>query len=170
VFLDRDGVLNRCHIRDGRPYAPRSLAELEILPGVPEALQRLAAAGFCLIGATNQPDVSHGLIAQDVVEVMHRRLLATLPLDDILVCYSTDNADPRRKPNPGMVHEAAERFGIDLEHSFLIGDRWKDIEAGRRAGCRTIFIDYGYAEGLPDPPADFTTYSLAEAADWILRE
>ncbi len=168
VFLDRDGVLNRCVVRDGRPYPPAGLEELEILPGVDDALRRLASAGFLLVGVTNQPDVARGTLPREVVEAIHARLRELLPLDDLRVCYEADNAYPRRKPNPGMLLEAAAEWGIDPAASFMVGDRWSDVEAGHRAGCRTVFVDHGYAERRPDPPADFTTHNLAGGADWIL--
>ncbi len=152
VFLDRDGVLNRAVIREGRPYPPGSLEAFEILPGVPEAVCRLHDAGFLLIGATNQPDVARGTQRREVVEAMNARLLDEMPITAILVCYEDGDDCPRRKPNPGLLLEAAETFGIDLSASFMVGDRWRDVEAGRRAGCRTVFIDLGYTERRPTLP------------------
>lgn len=168
VFLDRDGVINRAVVRDGKPYPPRSVEELEVLPGVAEALERLQTAGFLLIGVTNQPDVVRGTQRREVVEAINDHLLATLPLAQMFVCYEDGTTCPRRKPNPGMLLEAAGQFTIDLAASFMVGDRWSDVEAGRRAGCRTVFLDYSYAERRPDPPADWTASSLPEAATWIL--
>jgi len=168
VFLDRDGVLNRAVIRRGRPYPPASLEAFEILPGVPEAVRRLHDAGFLLIGATNQPDVARGTQRREVVEAMNTRLLDEMPITAILVCYEDGDDCPRRKPNPGLLLEAAETYGIDLSASFMVGDRWRDVEAGRRAGCRTVFIDLGYTEHRPDPPADHTAADLTAAAVWIL--
>jgi D-glycero-D-manno-heptose 1,7-bisphosphate phosphatase len=170
VFLDRDGVLNRSVVRSGKPYPPRTLEELQILPGVAEALRRLRAAGFLLIVVTNQPDVARGTQRRAVVEAINAALCAALPLDGVLTCYDDGNT-PRRKPNPGMVLEGAERHGVALGASFLIGDRWKDVEAGRRAGCRTVLLDCGYAEaGPPGVVADFTTPDLGAAVDWILGQ
>jgi D-glycero-D-manno-heptose 1,7-bisphosphate phosphatase len=170
VFLDRDGVLNRSVVRGGKPYPPHTLAELEILPGVPEALRRLRAAGFLLIVVTNQPDVARGTQRREVVEAINAALSTALPLDDVLTCYD-DGDTPRRKPNPGMVLEGAQRHGVPLRASFLIGDRWKDVEAGRRAGCRTVRLDCDYAEANPPGvAADFTTRRLGEAVDWILAQ
>lgn len=168
VFLDRDGVLNRAVMRSGRPYPPASLAELEILPGVPQALGKLRERGLLLIGVTNQPDVARGTQTREVVEAINARLLAELPLDEIRVCYEDGDDAFCRKPNPGMLLEAAHRHAIDLPASYLVGDRWRDMEAGHRAGCRTVFIDRGYDERLPDPPAERTVRDLPEAADWIL--
>jgi len=161
-------VLNRAVIREGRPYPPASLEAFEILPGVPEAVCRLHDAGFLLIGATNQPDVTRGTQRREVVEAMNARLLDEMPITAILVCYEDGDDCPRRKPNPGLLLEAAETFGIDLSASFMVGDRWRDVEAGRRAGCRTVFIDLGYTERRPDPPADHTAVDLTAAAVWIL--
>jgi D-glycero-D-manno-heptose 1,7-bisphosphate phosphatase len=170
VFLDRDGVLNRAIVRDGRPYPPRALEAFEVLPGVAEAVRRLHAAGFLLIGATNQPDVARGTQCRAEVEAMNARLQAEMPLVDILVCYEDGDDCPRRKPNPGLLLEAAETYRIDLPASFMVGDRWRDVEAGRRAGCRTVFLDRGYAERRPDPPADHTAADLPAATDWILSQ
>jgi D-glycero-D-manno-heptose 1,7-bisphosphate phosphatase len=169
VFLDRDGVLNRACVRDGKPYPPASLEELEILPGVPEALAQLRQAGFLLIVVTNQPDVARGTQRRERVEAINEALQSALPIDEVVTSYE-DGESPRRKPNPGMLLEAAERHRIDLARSFMIGDRWKDVEAGRRAGCRTVFIDYGYRETSPVAPADFTTQQLAAAAAWVASE
>ncbi len=168
VFLDRDGVLNRARVVNGKPYPPRNIGEFEILPDVPKSLARFHAAGFLLIGATNQPDVARGTQSVQAVEEMNARLLAATPMKEIRVCYDDGDDSPRRKPNPGLLIEAAEVHGIDLAASFMIGDRWRDVEAGRRAGCRTVFIDKGYDECRPDPPADHTALDLAAAASWIL--
>jgi len=169
VFLDRDGVLIQVNVRDGKPHPVASLAEVEILPGVHEACTLLHEAGFLLIVVTNQPDVARGIQRREVVEAIHCMLRETLPLDDILVCYH-DDADHClcRKPEPGLLLQAAKDWNIDLSASYMVGDRWKDIEAGRRAGCITVFIDHAYEERRPDNP-DYRVGSLAEAAAWILR-
>jgi D-sedoheptulose 7-phosphate isomerase len=170
VFLDRDGVINRTFIRDGKPFPPSTLQELEILPGVPEALQELKQHGYKLLVVTNQPDVARGKQSRQTIEAMHQALSARLPLDDIFVCYHTDrdNCDCR-KPMPGMLLEAARKHNIDLASSFMVGDRWRDIEAGYNAGCKTILIDYGYSEKAPAHVPDLRVGSLREAADWIIR-
>jgi D-glycero-D-manno-heptose 1,7-bisphosphate phosphatase len=169
VFLDRDGVINRVVVREGKPFPPATLQELEILPGVPEALHQLKQHGYKLVVVTNQPDVRRGTQSQATVEAMHQALSARLPLDDILVCYHTDQDKcDCRKPLPGMLLEAARKHNIDMATSFMVGDRWRDIEAGYNAGCRTILIDYGYSERPPDHASDFRARSLHEAADWIL--
>ena len=168
VFLDRDGVLNEVVLREGKPCAPASVDEFTILPGVPEALQKLDEAGFLLIVATNQPDVVHGTVKREAVEAMHERLRALLPLDDIKVCYEIESAGSKcYKPKPGMLLEAARERAIDLSRSYMVGDRWRDVGCGRAAGCYTIFIDRGYHEVLQELP-DATCADLKEAAAIIL--
>ena len=163
VFLDRDGVINRAFIRNGLPYGPDVPEELEILPGVPEALTRLRDAGFYLVVVTNQPDVARGTRLREAVEDMNAGLLETLPLDDIRACYHDVTTAPAASRSRLSGRSAG---GPDLL-SFMVGDRWRDVDAGRNAGCRTIFVDAGYSERRPDSP-DATVSSLAEAADWIL--
>jgi len=172
VFLDRDGVLNRAVVRNGRPYPPATIAEFQIPPDVPSALEVLKAAGFLLIGVTNQPDVARGTQRREVVEAMNAALLAALPLHEMLVCYHDDRDGCEcRKPLPGLLLQAAARHAIALSSSFMIGDRWKDVETGRRAGCATVLIEYGYAETGPRRPGpDHIAHSLSEAAEWILSK
>lgn len=168
VFLDRDGVLNRPILRGGKSYPPGDLSQLEILPGVAEALDELRSAGFLLVVVTNQPDVARGAAQRQDVELINAELCERLPLDDVRVCYHDDRDSCHcRKPLPGMILEAARDLRIDLQKSYIVGDRWRDIEAGRRAGCRTVFIDSGYSENLKCTP-DFTAGSMAEAAMQIL--
>ncbi len=174
VFLDRDGTLNVQVIRDGKPYPPQSVAEFRLFPDVPEACARLAAAGFVLVVATNQPDVGRGTQSQSVVEAMHAKLQQLVPaIARIEVCYAPGRGesppDLRRKPAPGMLLDAARVLGLDLTRSWMVGDRWRDIDCGQRAGVRTVFIDFGYAEELRAPP-DFTVPTFAAATDVILRQ
>ena len=174
VFLDRDGTLNRQVIRDGVPYPPATVAEFELFPGVPEACAQLAAAGYVLVVATNQPDVGRGTQPQAVVEAMLAKLRQLVPsISHIEVCYAPgrpgDPPDPRRKPEPGMLLESALLLGLDLGRSWMVGDRWRDIDCGKRAGVRTVFIDFGYAEKLHAAP-DFTVSSFVEAARIILAQ
>ena len=170
VFLDRDGVINRAIVRDGKPYPPASLAELEILPGVREALQKLHYANYLLVVVTNQPDVARGISKREDVELINAFLSAQLPIDDFKTCYH-DSGDGCncRKPLPGALIEAAQEHNIDLSKSFMVGDRWRDVEAGSSAGCKTFFINYRYAEQKPDAP-DFIVSSLLEAKTIILGE
>jgi len=171
VFLDRDGVLNRALFRDGKPYAPTRLDEVEILPGVKAACRRLKQAGFLLVIATNQPDVGRGTLKQEIVEAIHARLCGVLPIDRVEVSYDSGEEQPPselRKPRPGMLLRAARELNIDLAGSFMVGDRWRDIDCGHAAGCTTFLVDYGSPEALRRPP-DYRVKSLREAADIILR-
>ena len=171
VFLDRDGVLNRAVVREGKPYPPAGLAELEILPDVPQALAALKQQGFLLLVVTNQPDVARGTQQRAAVEEMHAALAARLPIDDFFVCYHDDrDSCDCRKPLPGLLLQAAARYGIDLSRSFLIGDRWRDIDAAHAAGCRAVWIDEGYAERAPSRPPQARVGSCLEAAQWILSQ
>ena len=165
VFLDRDGVINRTSVRDGVPRPPATLDGLEILPGVPEALALLRAAGYRLIVVTNQPEVARGTLARETVEAIHDRLRTQLAVDEIRVCYH-DDADQCvcRKPKPGLL-----RMGppVDFSASVMVGDRWRDIEAGRAAGCVTVLVKSPSSEPLPHEP-DVRVSSLLEAAHWIV--
>jgi D-glycero-D-manno-heptose 1,7-bisphosphate phosphatase len=174
VFLDRDGTLNLQVVRAGKPYPPATLDEFALFPGVPEACAQLAAAGYMLVVATNQPDVGRGDQAQSVVEAMHARLRELVPvITHIEVCYAPGQGvahaeDYRRKPAPGMITDAASNLGLDLARSWMVGDRWRDIDCGQRAGLRTVFIDFGYDEALRAAP-DFTVQDFTAAAAVILR-
>jgi D-glycero-D-manno-heptose 1,7-bisphosphate phosphatase len=169
VFLDRDGVLNVAHEENGVPRPPADATDVRLLPGAREGCKRLRAAGYLLVVATNQPDVARGTQSRTRVEQINETLRAQLPLDDIVVCYH-DDADgcTCRKPKPGLLLEAATRWRIDLGRSFMVGDRWRDIEAGAAAGCRTVLVA-GSREGVDCTP-DYTAESLGTAAEWILTQ
>ena len=169
VFLDRDGVLNRAIVRNGKPYPPAGLDEFEILPDDPEALATLKKYGFLLLVVTNQPDVARGTQQREVVERLHEMLRSYLPIDSFFVCYHDDqDACDCRKPKPGLLLEAANKYHLNPADCYLIGDRWRDIQAGQNVGCTTIWIDRGYAERAPDPPPDCHVTSCFEAVRWIL--
>ena len=167
VFLDRDGVINRAIVRNGRPFPPQSAAEVEILPGVADALAQLKRAGFALVVVTNQPDVARGRQSREAVDAIHATLLAELPIDEIRTCFHDDADDcPCRKPRPGLLLQDPQ---YNLARSVMVGDRWRDIEAGRRAGvAATVLVDYQYDETAPAPP-DLRVPSLADAVPWILQ-
>jgi D-glycero-D-manno-heptose 1,7-bisphosphate phosphatase len=170
VFLDRDGTLNAAVVREGKPYPPATVEELALLPGVVEGCARLKAAGYALVVATNQPDVGRGTQSRAAVDAIHARLCALLPLERVEASYDTGAEDPPspfRKPAPGLLLRAARELGLDLARSWMVGDRWRDVDCGRNAGCRTVFIDCGYHENLRTPP-DFTVRGFAEAVDIIL--
>ena len=167
MFLDRDGVLNRAVLREGKPYPPQSPAEVEVLRGVKQALQRLRTAGYLNVVVTNQPDVARGKQSRAAVEAINARLAGELALDAIKVCYHQDSdACACRKPKPGMLLEAARDLAIDLPRSFMVGDRWRDVGAGQAAGCRCFFVDCEYDEPRPSGSFD-TVKSLAQAVEQI---
>ena len=168
VFLDRDGVLNRAFPEGGTTRPPASVAELELLPGVKEALARLRAAGFVLIVVTNQPDVARGKQTRTAVEEINAKLTAELPLLDVFACYH-DTADrcACRKPQPGLLHAAAEKHDLDLDAAFLIGDRWSDVVAAHAAGCSAVLIETPFSNPERCNP-DHTAADVTAAVDWIL--
>lgn len=168
VFLDRDGTLHAAIVRNGLPYPPDSIDDVVIFPGVPEALRTLRARGFLLIVVTNQPDVARGTRTRASVEAIDAHLSSLLPLTEIRVCYD-DKESFHKKPGPGMLLDAARDWEIDLARSYMMGDRWKDIEAGRAAGCRTLFIDHGYSETLRSAP-DITVTSAKAGLELIIEE
>jgi transaldolase len=170
VFLDRDGVLNHAPVHGGTPQSPRDVSEVRLIPGAGDALQALRRRGFRLIVVTNQPDIARGKISRDAAHLVNGTICSQLPVDAAEMCEH-DDADgcDCRKPRPGMITRAARRDGVVLSESFVVGDRWRDIEAGRRAGCRTVLIGDGYGESLRSPP-DATVATLGEAVEWILAQ
>jgi D-glycero-D-manno-heptose 1,7-bisphosphate phosphatase len=173
VFLDRDGVLNRPVVREGRPYPPAHVHEFELYPDVVDGCRQLKEAGFRLIVVTNQPDVGRGTQSRESVEAMHTKLRGDIPaLDAIEVCFHAGAAHGEpcdcRKPKPGMLQRAAIAHDIDLKRSFLIGDRWRDIDCAHAAGCCAVFIDHGYRESLREKP-EFVVTTFREAVAVILH-
>lgn len=168
VFLDRDGVINANVVRDGKPVAPTRVEDFQILSGVDDAVRKLKDAGYLIVVATNQPDISTGRNTRENLDAMHNIIRQCMPVDDILACFHTDaeNCDCR-KPKPGLLTQAAAKFGIDLKQSVMVGDRWRDVEAGQAVGCLTFLVDYGYEQEKPCNP-DFRVGTLAEAAKIIL--
>lgn len=170
IFLDRDGVLNNAIIHNGKPYPPASLSEVTIPEDVPHALKLLRTEGFLLIGATNQPDVARGKTTQQTVEEINDFLMSKLSLNDIRVCYHDDHDQCEcRKPRPGLLLDAARDYQIDLKNSFMIGDRYKDVEAGLHAGCRSIWLQRDYLEKNPFSPPHFIASTFLECTLWILK-
>jgi D-glycero-D-manno-heptose 1,7-bisphosphate phosphatase len=168
VFLDRDGVLNRTGVRDGVPHPPATAGELEVLPGVPEALALLGAEGLLRIVVTNQPDVARRTQTREAVEAINDRLRQDLPLEAIYTCYHQDaDGCDCRKPRPGLITRAGAAFGIDLGASFMVGDRWSDIVAGQAAGCTTFLLDVPYSQPQRCRP-DFHVPDLLHAARTIV--
>ena len=168
VFLDRDGVINRAIVRDGRPYPPCDVSALEILPDVQESLNALHKAGWLLVVVTNQPDVARGTTTLADVEAINQQLRTLQPITEFRTCYHDDKDYCKcRKPLPGSFFSSAAQHNIDLKASYMIGDRWRDIEAGQNAGCKTIFIDYQYNEQQP-LQYDYRVGNLKDATEIIL--
>lgn len=170
VFLDRDGVLNRAIVVDGKPYPPRVTSDLEIPADAVEGCRLLKAANFKLVCITNQPDVARGLMAQSELDAINRAVLDALELDDLRACPHSDaDGCSCRKPQPGLLIAAAHDLGIDMKSSYMIGDRWRDIEAGASAGCRSVFIDRRYSERRP-VGMHYTCDNLVDAARFVIRD
>jgi D-glycero-D-manno-heptose 1,7-bisphosphate phosphatase len=168
VFFDRDGVLNDAVVRAGRPFPPANVDELRIDPAAATLITQLRARGFAIVVVTNQPDVARGKTTRESVDAINQRLTAELPIDALYVCYhDTADACTCRKPKPGMIFEAAH--DIDLSSSYMVGDRWSDIVAGRDARCKTVWIERGYEEKLPQD-ADAHVLTLTAACNWILDD
>jgi len=166
VFLDRDGVLNHTVFKMGKPRAPYTLDEFILIPGVYEGLQLLKEKNYLLIVVTNQPDVARGWVTKEAVEMINQHLKEILPIDEIKVCFHTEfDQCVCRKPNPGMILEAAREWNIKLPESYILGDRYSDIEAGNKAGCRTILIGEGDEPKTIRP--DYQKNSLLDAAHLI---
>ena len=153
VFLDRDGIVNQALVREGKPYPPRSWEQFKFVPGIREALAEIKARGYKTVIVTNQPDLARGTEKPEVVEAFHSYISVELPIDKIYVCCHDDGDFCNcRKPKPGLILQASRDLKIDLTKSFMVGDRWRDVDAGNAAGCKTVFVNYGYREVLKTKP------------------
>jgi len=167
VFLDRDGVINKVVTRQGMPCSPRSVKEFEWEDGVREAIAGLKEHGLILVVVTNQPDVARGKMTSETLKAMTQMIYSQTEADDVFVCGHDDSAGCScRKPKPGMLLEAATKWHIDCDGSFMVGDGWKDMEAGQAAGCRTILLDRPYNKGVV---SDFRAKDLDQAVDIIVE-
>jgi len=165
VFLDRDGVINKVILRDGKPYSPKKVEEFVLSDGIREAIFRLKEAGYKILIISNQPDLARGEITQGVLDTMTQKVKSEIPIDDVYICPHDDvHQCSCRKPKPGMLIQAAKEWNIDLVTSFLIGDTWKDMEAGKAAGCKTILLDAPYNQ---DVKCDFRIKSISECVGII---
>jgi D-glycero-D-manno-heptose 1,7-bisphosphate phosphatase len=167
IFLDRDGVVNEVVFRNGKPASPRTLEEFIWGEGVIEAVQQLKAASFAVFVVTNQPDIARKKLEAIVLEQISAMIRQGLPIDDLLVCPHDDIDNCTcRKPLSGMLISLASRWQIDLSRSFIVGDSWKDMAAGKGAGCQTILIEREYNRGTE---SDFKAGSLLAATDIIIN-
>lgn len=165
VFLDRDGVINDLVPRGTSYSSPRLATEFRIAPEVPGLIARMRERGFLVFVVTNQPDVARGFMSREELDLMMSRLQAEIRPDDFRICSHDDVASCScRKPSPGMLRELAATWNIQLAASIMVGDSWRDIEAGKRAGCYTILIGAASSDALG---ADYVASSLADAADHI---
>lgn len=170
IFFDRDGVLVVPNVHHGRAFAVTRVEDFRLYSEAPEALKLSHGAGFLNVVVTNQPDVASGKTSWSAVEAMHEILRQRTVIDRVEVSDDPSGSDaPRRKPNPGMLLDAAEVLKIDLNRSFMIGDRASDIEAGRRAGCKTVFIDRKYANDIVPEMFDYSAESVLDAVLWCMR-
>ena len=170
VFIDRDGIIIRADSILDKPYPPSRMEDVEIITGSLLSFRRLADHGYILIGITNQPDVARGTQTQEMVEAINKLIQSSTPIREIFVCYHDDsNGCACRKPKPGLIFQAAQKYGLDLSQSWMIGDRWKDIAAGKAAGLKTIFMDYQYDELFNCAPADYTITDTSLLADIIIK-
>jgi D-glycero-D-manno-heptose 1,7-bisphosphate phosphatase len=170
VFLDRDGVIIETKVEFGRPIAIRKKNEIKMLGDATKGIKLLLNSGFELVIITNQPDVAKGITPIEHVNQIHKEISRLTGLKHFYICSHADSDSCEcRKPKPGLLISASENLNLDLDNSFLIGDRWRDIASGQKAGCRCYFIDYGYNEAQPNPP--FTrVHTLFEAATLICSE
>ena len=170
VFLDRDGVINQAQVRNGHPFSPADMTEFFWVEPIKEVTLELKSLGYLLFCVTNQPDVGRGLQSREVVESFHTAILTELPIEKIYTCYHDDIDQCNcRKPRAGLIVDAQKEYGLNLAESWLIGDRWKDIDAGTTAGCKTVFLEYGYDEKLRTKP-DHTVSQLAQLLPLIRAE
>ena len=170
MFLDRDGVINYSLIYKNKPYAPRKIEDVNIIPFVSEALSQIKDMNFLTIVITNQPDIENDLISISESLRINNWIKDKLMIDQIYVCpHNNKNNCNCRKPKPGLIYKASQDFNIDISKSYLVGDRWKDIKCGQLAGCsKNFFIDYGYDEQKPEGNFEYAT-SLINATENIYR-
>lgn len=166
IFLDRDGVLNVPIMIKKKSYAPTNIHKFRLYPNVKKLCRRLKKK-YLLIVVTNQPDIKKGKLKIEQLELMHNKLKNQINYDELYFCSSISKTSFYRKPNPGMLLKAIRNFNINIENSYLIGDRWSDIEAGKKVGCKTIFINRNYYEKKPQSP-DFIVKSFSQAVSKIL--
>ena len=162
-------MINRGYVTNGKSYAPRRIEDFKLLPYVKESIEKLINNGYLIIVVTNQPDISNGLLSLDVLYLMNQKIRKKLGVTDIYFCPHSKNENCEcRKPKPGMIVAAAKKYKINFSKSFLVGDRASDIEAGKKVGCRLIFINRNYKEPKPISQ-ELTVNNLRSATNYILK-
>jgi len=169
IFIDRDGVINRVIMRDGKPSSPWKLEEFEILPDVKECLKAFKKMGFLNIIFTSQPDISRGSLKMEELKKMHKVISETLLVDEIKFCPHDDKDNCScRKPKPGLILDAVKKWSIDLDKSYVVGDSWKDIGAGKSAGCKTFLLRREYNKNY-QKDYDFEISNLKQMVEIIKK-
>ena len=172
VFLDRDGVLNNTVVRDGVSHPPADAESMIVTSRAADAVARLKAGGYLCICVTNQPDIARGTRTLDNVLAMNEKIRRLVPLDDLYYCpHDGKDACLCRKPKPGMLVAAAEKWGVSLPSSWMIGDRSTDVLAGKAAGCKTILVSSSFPKKeiiSPQTKPDAIVTTLWDAVEHIL--
>ena len=169
IFLDRDGVLNIPRIINGKSFAPKKFKDFKLYPNTISNCKKLKNKNYLLIVITNQPDIQRKKIKIEELKNMHEKLYRAINYDDLYCSYTDNNKSYYRKPNPGMLVRAVKKNKININKSFMIGDRWSDIECAKRVKCKSVFIDRDYNEAKPK---NFyaKAKSFSEAVRIILNE
>lgn len=166
VFFERDGILNLCEVQHGHQAVPLRLDQFRVNPAAAALLAQLKQAGFILIATTNQPAVSRGELPRNELDLMHNVLRRKLPLDDIVICPYDDTDHPCYKPQPGMFLEAAFKWSLDLDRSYIVSDKWPDAKAAQIAGCTSIMVRSPWIGG---DHHDFVVDNIEAAVTKILQ-
>lgn len=167
VFIERDAILNEVKPGPKHQITPLTLEEFKLVKEAKEPLQRLKDSGFVLIVTTNQPGLSRGYQSRRELDRMHDLLNRFFPIDDLLICpHDESDHCPCRKPRPGLLMEAAYKWQLNLDHSFVISDKWQDSEAARTAGCTSLLVDSPY---IGQVHHDFVLPNLEAITDKIIH-
>jgi len=167
VFIERDGVLNHARTERQQQISPLLLEEFAINEEASVLLNKLKEAGLILLATTNQPGLSRGYQLRSELDRMHQKLRKELPLDDILVCpHDESDGCPCRKPKPGLFQEAAYKYHLHLDHSYVISNKWQDADAARLAGCTSLMLQSPW---LRTVHRDFVLPDLAAITEKVLQ-
>jgi len=167
VFFDRDGVLNHLVERTEGSTAPWGINEFEFVDGAKEAVALVKKLGYHTFVVTNQPDVYDGMLPQSHLDLMSRLLYAWLRVDEVLVAY--ERGSVWYKPNNGMIETLVKKYDVDRGSSYIIGDRWKDIVAGKKSKLGAIFVgeEYTYPYEYKEHQPDYIVANVVDAAKLI---